>query len=230
MKKKYTPEGKPYLISTDPNTEGLSLAIISYLHLVEEPHKLTTDERLWEAALLYLEHCDKNSDIFKRTFLGSNSTQEEDIEYNFKEAISAIMKHISVKEKKVILNWGNTYKTKNNILVRETKDGKYISLKFFTKGIIMSIKDYNNFMNELGIQLEDMTMVQFNRLEDNIRITMGEDKYFDKYKTLRCFTESLITEKQLKTNTAVSNRKYNIDRGFYIDNDFNEISSIFTIL
>jgi len=230
MKKKYTPEGKPYLISTDPNTEGLSLAIISYLHLVEEPYNLTMEEKLWEAAFLYLENCDKNSDIFKRTFLGSSSTQEEDIEYNFKEAISAIMKHISVKEKRVKLVWGKTYTTKHYILVRETKDGKYISLKVFTNGIIMSVKDFNNFMTELGIQLEDMTMVQFNRLEYNIRTTMGEDKYFDKYKTLRCFTESLITEKGLKPNIAASNRKYSIDKGFYTENDFNEISPIFTIL
>lgn len=230
MKKKYSTEGRPYLFSTDDFLEGLCIAIVSNIHKVEQKELMTMEEKLWEASYIYLENCDDDSAVFTHTMLGITTTQNDMIQYWIKEAIKVIMSYIPIKEKKVKLEWGKTYKTPHKILVRETKDGKFISLKTFVNGIIMSHADFDNFIKDLGIDLDELTFVQFNKLEHNIRITLGVDKYFDKYKTLRCFTESLIVEKELETKTAVSNRKYDVDRGFYTENDFNEISSIFTIV
>lgn len=234
MKKKYTPEGKPYIFSTDEFLEGLALAIVFNLHKVESKEQLTMKEKLWEAALIYLENCDDDSAIFSHTMLGITDTQTDRVMYWFNEAIKEIMAHIPVKEKRVKLVWGKSYKTKNKILVRETEDGKFISLKTLTNGIIMNKTDYDTFIADLGIDLEELTFVQFNRLENDIRTTLGEDKYFNKYKSLRCFTESLSVELGIKPENAVKEHKYSLDRRFHYEDDdaelFTNASSIFTIL
>jgi hypothetical protein len=235
MKKKYTPEGRPYIFSTDEFLEGLSLAIVFNIHKVEIKERMTMEEKLWEASFHYLDNCDDDSAIFTHTMLGVIETQDQRVEYWIKEAIKTIMGYIPVKEKKVKLEWGNTYKTKNKVLVRETADGRFISLKTLTNGIIMSHADFNNLMKDLGMELEELTFVQFNRLEYDIRMTMGQDKYFSRYKTLRCFFEDLLTELGVKNKDAVSVDKYSLERSFHYEdkNDdelFNTASSIFTII
>jgi hypothetical protein len=235
MKKKLTPEGRPYIFSTDEFIEAVAVKIVSFLHLVESKERMTMEEKLWKASFLYLEYCDDDSDIFTHTMLGVIETQDQRVEYWIREAIKAVMVHIPIKEKKVKLEWGNTYKTKNNILVRETADGRFISLKTLTNGIIMSHADFNNLMEDLGMELEDLTLIQFNRLENDIRMTMGQDKYFSRYKTLRCFYEDLLTELGIENKNAVSVNKYSLERSFHYEdkNDdelFNTASSIFTII
>ena len=231
MKKKYSPEGKPYLFSTDEFIEGLSLAIISNLHRVETKQLLTMEEKLWEAAFVYLENCDDDSAIFTHTMLGITTSQNDMIKYWLGEAIKTIMGYIPTKEKKVKLVWGKTYKTPNNISVRETEDDKHIALKVFTDGLIMNKKDFNKLMTDLDTTLDEITMVQFNRLQYNISTTLGDDGYFAKYKSIRTFKESVITEKELDIKDLVSKIKYDLDNGFTSDKELDEItSSIFTII
>jgi hypothetical protein len=231
MKKKYSAEGKPYLFSTDEFMEGLSLAIVSNLHRVETKELLTTEERLWEAAFAYLENCDDDSAIYTHTMLGITNSQNDMIKYWLGEAIKTIMGYIPTKEKKVKLAWGKTYKTPNHILVRETQDDKHIALKVFTDGLIMNKKDFNKLMTDLDTNLDEMTMVQFNRLQYNISTSLGDNGYFNKYKTIKNFKESITTEKEIDSRYSVSKIKYNIDNGFTTDKELEELtSSIFTII
>jgi hypothetical protein len=230
MKKKYTPDGKPYLFSTDEFVEGLCLALISNLHKVNNPEVQTLEDRLWEASFHYLEDCDSDSSIFTNTMLGLEYSQDKLIYANFQEAIKTIMSYIPLKEKKVMFEFNEGYLTKHNILVRETKDGKYIALKFFTDGLIMNKKDYQKLFNDIQIDIEDMSAVQFNRLEYNIRMTLGENYYFDRYKSLRCFKESLSTEKELNPNNKSIKVKYDINSGFVSVDELIDTTSLFTIL
>jgi hypothetical protein len=230
MKKKYTPDGRPYLFSTEEFVEGLCLALISNLHKVNSAEALTLEDRLWQASFHYLEDCDNDSSIFTNTMLGLEYSQDYLIYSNFKEAIKTIMSYIPLKEKKVKFQFNEPYFTKHNILVRETKDEKYIALKFFTDGLIMNKKDFDRILNDLQINIEDMTSVQFNRLEENIRMTLGENYYFDRYKSLRCFKESLSTEKELNPNNKSIKVKYDINSGFVSVDELIDTTSLFTIL
>jgi hypothetical protein len=155
------------------------------------------------------------------------------IKYWLGEAIKTIMGYIPTKEKKVKLAWGKTYKTPHNILVRETEDDKHIALKVFTDGLIMNKKDFNKLMTDLNTTLDEITMVQFNRLQYNISLTLGlgDDGYFAKYKSIRTFKESVITERGIDRKDLVSKVIYDIDNGFTTDKELDElVSSIFTII
>jgi len=219
MKTKYTEDGRKYLISPDEFLEGLSLSIIFNLHKVENPEAITLKDKLWEAAYIYLDDAPTNSAIFTHTMIGFDN-KDEMVYFWIKEAITAILSHIPFKEKKVKLAWGKPYKTDKSLLVRETTDGKYIALKFFTNGIVMNKKDYTILLEDLGVELNDITPSQFNRLEYAIRSSIGDHSYFTRYKSLRCFYESVLTEKGITSTQTKREVKYDINRGLVQENYF----------
>ena len=220
MKTKYTEDGRKYLISPDEFLEGVSLSIIFNLHKVENPEAITLNDKLWEASYNYLENAPTNSALLTHTMIGYDN-KEEMVYFWITEAITAIMNQVSFKEKKVKLEWGKTYKTDKYLSVRETTDGKYIALKFFTNGIVMNKKDYNTLLEDLGVELNEITPNQFNRLEYTIRSTMGEHSYFTRYKSLRCFYESVLTEKGITSSEVKRNIRYDINNGLVQEKDFN---------
>lgn len=189
MKRRYTPLGKPYMFSEDDFTEGLAVAICACIHLVDKPERLTFKERLWAAAYEYIEMCDDKSELLKSRFLGIQSSQDEEVYFHLKETIGLILSLVPFKEKKVKLEWGKRFKTKNGVLVRETKDGRFVSLITLTNGIILNQSDYTALLQEIGVDVDELTFLQFNKLEYDIRGNL--EKYSKKYKSLKCFVESL---------------------------------------
>jgi hypothetical protein len=95
----------------------------------------------------------------------------------------------------------------------------------------MNKKDFNKLMTDLNTTLDEITMVQFNKLQYNISTTLGDDGYFAKYKSIRTFKESVITERGIDRKDLVSKVIYDIDNGFTTDKELDElVSSIFTII
>jgi len=129
-----------------------------------------------------------------------------------------------------------TYRTSNNILVRYSIKN-HIALKgLFTKGIIMSLKDFNLFSINANLDLNTLTPVQLERLIYDWEMT-NNISYWKQYPTMKVFNESLLVEKGItETNKVQVNKKYVIGKGMtqediIFDKELDEIaSSIFTII
>jgi hypothetical protein len=113
----------------------------------------------------------------------------------------------------------------------------HIALKgLFTKGIIMSVKDFNLFSTNANLDLNTLTQVQLERLIYDWETT-SHISYWKQYPTMKSFNESLLVEKGITENGKVKiKKKYVIGKGMSqedikFDKELDELaSSIFTII
>jgi hypothetical protein len=183
-------------------------------------HYTSTEEQIFDAVCDFIED-DENQDHFvtKKTF---DYSTEDDlvsyIQYIVKNILTALKESKYPIKKTANLVWNNdkTSKTKNGILVRHTKDGKFISLKTLTpEGIIMSNKDYKALCKEVNLEIDTLTSPELLRLITDYK-TDSKNPYWKKFKTLKTFEESYLVELGIEMNTddTHTTTTYELGKGF----------------
>ena len=104
-----------------------------------------------------------------------------------------------------------------NVKIRYSKDGKKISLKAFTTGMIGNLSDFDSLMTSLRLEYKDITIPQFFRLVSYFQSSRGKDAhpssqtYFKNFPSLMVFNESLIVELGLEDKKTEGENHEEVD-------------------
>ena len=104
-----------------------------------------------------------------------------------------------------------------NVKIRYSKDGKKISLKAFTTGMIGNLSDFDSLMTSLRLEYKDITIPQFFRLVSYFQLSRGKDAvesaqiYFKKFPSLFVFNESMIVELGLEDKKSEGENHEEVD-------------------
>jgi len=104
-----------------------------------------------------------------------------------------------------------------NVKIRYSKDGKKISLKAFTTGMVGNLSDFDSLMTSLRLEYKDITIPQFFRLVSYFQLSRGKDAvesaqtYFKKFPSLFVFNESLIVELGLEDKKSEGENHEEVD-------------------
>ena len=103
------------------------------------------------------------------------------------------------------------------VKIRYSKDGKKISLKAFTTGMIGNLSDFDSLMTSLRLEYKDITIPQFFRLVSYFQLSRGKDAvesaqiYFKKFPSLFVFNESMIVELGLEDKKSEGENHEEVD-------------------
>jgi len=207
MKTKTNMNGDKYLFYEDDyELEGIALKLISLLPKnsgsVGKPLKM----RLWDCAFNLIEETPYNSTIFKRSLSIENQPDADRVYNLITEVINHIVKTAGMEnEKYAVMEWNDTktFNNKNGVLVRYSKNGKFIGLKTFTDTLIGSLKDMDALLKRMETSVLEIGWIEFNGLMYMVKqdqSELGDNLLKNEFRTIRVATESLITEKKLETN------------------------------
>ena len=203
---------------------------------------LTNNEDSWLWGVVYGEFPTEDSvyshiNIISKQLEEYQQTYYKPIHNTYGEIIGYDKKPL-IQDTHLYPKWDDskTYKTPNKILVRYSIKN-HIALKgLFTRGIIMSVKDFNSFSINTNLDLNTLTPPQLERLIMDWETT-SHYVYWKQYPTMKSFNESLLVEKGItESNKDKKNEKYVIGKGLTQEdiNFYKELdelaSSIFTII
>jgi hypothetical protein len=143
---------------------------------------------------------DKTSDPFEIMMLWSSNLETEYRDYI---SIKKDKRHRGGKVPKFqTMEWDSVreFVNEKGVKIRYSKDGKKISLKAFTTGMVGNLSDFDSVMTSLHLEYKDITISQFFRLVSYFQSSKGRDSneqsqtFFKKYQSLMVFNESMFVE------------------------------------
>ena len=137
--------------------------------------------------------------------------------YNsYKELVDVVVTHLPKNRFEYPL-WKeqHTKCNDNGILVRYTQDNKIALKSLSTKGLIMTLKDFRTFSEEIKLDLKTLTSPDLYRLIIDIENTKKDkDSFWNKWSSLYVFNETLSTELELTTTKVTKEKTYKLGIGF----------------
>lgn len=111
-----------------------------------------------------------------------------------------------------VMDWDKEREWVNEkgVRIRYSVDGRKISLKAFTTGMVGNLSDFDSLMFSLRLEYKDITIPQFFRLVSYFQSSRGKDAhpasqtYFKKFASVYSFQESLIVELGLEDKKSQS--------------------------
>lgn len=100
------------------------------------------------------------------------------------------------------------------VKIRYSKNGRKISLKSFTTGMVGNLSDFDSLMTSLHLEYKDITIPKFFRLVSYFQLSKGNDYvesaqiYFKRFPSLQLYHESLLVEKGIENK---KNENQNLD-------------------
>ena len=148
---------------------------------------------------------DKTSDPYEILTMWSSNLETE-----YREYISTKKdkRHRGGKISKFhTMEWDKSREWVNEkgVKIRYSKDGKKISLKSFTTGMVGNLSDFDSLMTSLHLEYKDITIPQFVRLISHFQLSKGNDAvesaqiFFQRFPSLMVFKESMIVELGVET-------------------------------
>jgi hypothetical protein len=107
------------------------------------------------------------------------------------------------------MEWDSTreFVNEKGVKIRYSKDGKKISLKAMTTGLVADLSDFDSLMVSVGLEYKDITIPKFFRLVSFFHSSKGKDsnenasRFFKSFPSLMVFEESLAVEMGWDTET-----------------------------
>lgn len=118
-----------------------------------------------------------------------------------------------------VMEWDKSREWVNEkgVKIRYSKNGKKISLKAFTTGLMANLSDFDSLMTSLRLEYKDITIPQFFRLVSYFQLSRGNDvvesaqTYFKNFPSLMVFNESLIVELGLENKKSEGENHEEVD-------------------
>lgn len=160
---------------------------------------------------------DRMSDPYEIIELWASNLETEYAEYI---STKKDKRHRSGKLPKFqVMEWDKSREWVNEkgVKIRYSKNGKKISLKAFTTGMIGNLSDFDSLMTSLRKEYKDITIPEFFRLVSYFQSSRGKDadesrqNYFKNFPSLLVFNESLIVELGLEDKKSEGENHEEVD-------------------
>lgn len=166
-----------YYISRDAGVEKLAGGIIDCLKKVNTTSRMTMEERLVEASLIYLEENlnDDRQMIFNRpSVVGHYETEDEKVRHWMNEAILAILKAVKNKDIKLNADFINEKSNGKGLTIYRHSNGTLVLKSIFSPhSILIASEDYprlDQIVNdEWDKMVKDLNGQEFVQLEYDLR-------------------------------------------------------------